>query len=34
MADDSYKTIMHVAVGYYTDKRSRFISFAIPVRTL
>ncbi|MDR0431572.1 MAG: YigZ family protein [Tannerellaceae bacterium] len=33
MADDSYKTIKQVAEGYYTEKRSRFISYAIPVRT-
>ena len=29
MADDSYKTIKQVAEGYYTEKRSRFISYAI-----
>ncbi|MCD8176983.1 MAG: YigZ family protein [Tannerellaceae bacterium] len=34
MADDSYKTIQEAAEGYYTEKRSRFISFAIPVRTV
>ena len=34
MADDSYKTIKQVAEGYYTEKRSRFISYAIPVRTV
>ncbi len=34
MADDVYKTIKEVAEGYYTEKRSRFISFAIPVRTV
>ncbi|MDR1408538.1 MAG: YigZ family protein [Tannerella sp.] len=33
MADDSYRTIRAPAEGYYTEKRSRFISFAIPVRT-
>ena len=27
MADDSYKTIKQVAEGYYTEKRSRFISY-------
>ena len=30
---DSYKTIKETAEGYYTEKRSRFISFAIPVKT-
>ena len=34
MADDSYRTIQQVAEGYYTEKRSRFISYAIPVRTV
>lgn len=34
MADDSYKTIKQVSEGYYTEKRSRFISYAIPVRTV
>lgn len=34
MADDSYKTIRQTAEGYYTEKRSRFISYAIPVRTV
>lgn len=34
MADDSYKTIKAVSEGYYTEKRSRFISYAIPVRTV
>ena len=29
MADDSYKTIKQVAEGYYTEKRSRFISYAV-----
>ena len=31
---DSYKTIKEVAEGYYTAKRSRFLSFALPVRTV
>ena len=31
---DSYKTIKYEAEGYYTEKRSRFISYAIPVRTV
>lgn len=34
MADDSYRTIKQIAEGYYTEKRSRFISYAIPVRTV
>ena len=34
MAEDSYKTIKAVSEGYYTEKRSRFISYAIPVRTV
>ncbi|MDR1203310.1 MAG: YigZ family protein [Tannerellaceae bacterium] len=34
MADDSYRTIKHAAGGYYTEKRSRFIAYAIPVRTV
>ncbi|MDH6304423.1 putative YigZ family protein [Parabacteroides sp. PF5-5] len=34
MADDSYKTIKQIAEGYYTEKRSRFISYAIPVQTV
>lgn len=34
MEDDSYRTIKQVAEGYYTEKRSRFISYAIPVRTV
>lgn len=34
MTDDSYKTIKAPAEGYYTEKRSRFISYAIPVRTV
>lgn len=34
MAEDSYRTIRDVSEGYYTEKRSRFISYAIPVRTV
>ena len=34
MAEDTYKTITGLAEGYYTEKRSRFISYAIPVRTV
>ena len=31
---DSFKTIMKIAEGYHTEKRSRFLSFAIPVKTV
>ena len=31
---DSYKTIKETTEGYYTEKRSRFISYAIPVKTV
>lgn len=34
MADDSYKTIKSLSEGFYSEKRSRFISYAIPVRTV
>jgi uncharacterized YigZ family protein len=34
MARDSYKTIRTPAEGYYTEKRSRFISYAVPVKTV
>lgn len=34
MAGDTYRTIRQVAEGYYSEKRSRFISYAIPVRSL
>ena len=34
MTDDSYKTIKAVSEGYYTEKRSRFISYVVPVRTV
>lgn len=34
MIEDSYKTIQFVSKGYYTEKRSRFISFAVPVRSV
>ena len=34
MAEDTYKTITGLAEGNYTEKRSRFISYAIPVRTV
>ena len=32
--DDAYKTIESLAEGYYTEKRSRFLSFAMPVRSV
>lgn len=32
MKNDTYKTIEKIAEGYYTEKRSKFFSFAIPVR--
>ena len=34
MADDTYKTITGVVDGCYTEKRSRFIAYAVPVRTV
>ena len=34
MADDSYKNIKALSEGYYTEKRSRFISYAIPVKSV
>lgn len=34
MADDSYKTIKQAAEGYYSEKRSRFIAYALPVRSV
>jgi uncharacterized YigZ family protein len=34
MEDDSFRTISQAAEGYYTEKRSRFIAYAIPVRTV
>ena len=34
MAGDSYKTIQGLSEGYYSEKRSRFISYAIPVRSV
>ena len=34
MIEDSYKTIQSVSEGYYTEKRSRFISYAVPVRSV
>lgn len=32
--EDTYKTIKAPAEGYYTEKRSRFLSFAMPARTV
>lgn len=32
--EDSYKTIASLAQGTYTEKRSKFLAFAMPVRTL
>lgn len=32
--EDTYKTIAAMAEGIYTEKRSKFIAIAIPVRTL
>ena len=32
--DDTYKTIAKLAEGTYTEKRSKFLAFAIPVRSL
>ncbi|MDR1258734.1 MAG: IMPACT family protein [Tannerellaceae bacterium] len=34
MASDSYKTIQAPSEGYYTEKRSRFLSYAFPVCTI
>ena len=31
--DDSYKTIAAIAEGTYTEKRSKFLAFALPVET-
>ena len=31
---DTYKTIVSTAEGYYTEKRSKFISYAVPVRNV
>ncbi|ETK05815.1 hypothetical protein T230_15820 [Tannerella sp. oral taxon BU063 isolate Cell 1/3] len=33
MMEDTYRTIRDLSEGYYTEKRSRFLSFALPVRT-
>ena len=31
--EDTYRTISDLSEGYYTEKRSRFLSIALPVRT-
>jgi uncharacterized YigZ family protein len=31
---DTYRTIRSLSEGYYTEKRSKFLSFAMPVRTV
>jgi len=31
---DAFKTIKKITEGYYTEKRSRFLSFAMPVQTV
>jgi len=31
--EDTYRTIRDLSEGYYTEKRSRFLSFALPVHT-
>lgn len=33
-AEDTYKTITEISQGIYTEKRSKFIAVAIPVRTV
>lgn len=34
MAEGTFKTITDRAEGYYTEKRSKFISYAVPVRSV
>lgn len=34
MTEDTYKTIVEQAEGIYTEKRSKFIAIALPVRTI
>ena len=34
MVNDSYKTIASIAEGTYSEKRSKFLAFAIPVETV
>ena len=33
-ADDTFKTISKLSEGTYTEKRSKFLAFALPVRTV
>ncbi len=33
-AEDTYKTITEPSEGIYTEKRSKFIAIALPVRTI
>ena len=33
MIEDTYKTISSISEGIYTEKRSKFIAIALPVRT-
>ena len=33
-AEDTYKTIIEPSEGIYTEKRSKFIAIAFPVRTV
>lgn len=32
--EDTYKTIESLSEAIYTEKRSKFLAFALPVRTL
>ena len=34
MISDEFKTIKETSEGYYTEKRSKFLAFAHPVRTV
>lgn len=34
MVQDTYKTIADVSEGLYTEKRSKFIAVALPVKTV
>ena len=34
MSEDTYKTIAVPSEGIYTEKRSKFIAIALPVRTV
>ena len=34
MAEDVYKTITTLAEGIYTEKKSKFIAIALPVKTV